>query len=107
MFPMCELFSLFGGQIDEWIGHRPKVVVMNREDMVTGADRLAWAQYYGQQAVSFCFTDGKRGAVSAPMPTLPVLVSRYSDNQGAVTIKVQYSASVLQCFTATMCFIYM
>lgn len=57
-----------GAQIDEWIGQRPKVVVLNREDMVTGADRLAWAQFYGKQGLPFCFTDGKRGAVRPSLP---------------------------------------
>ncbi|CAI5532367.1 unnamed protein product [Closterium sp. Naga37s-1] len=34
-------------QLDEWIGGKPNVLVLNREDMVTAGDRKAWAKYYG------------------------------------------------------------
>ncbi|GJP69898.1 hypothetical protein CLOP_g899 [Closterium sp. NIES-67] len=51
-------------QLDEWIGDKPKVLVLNREDMVTAADRRAWAEYYGdrEDGGAFCFTDGQHGA---------------------------------------------
>ncbi|CAI5457419.1 unnamed protein product [Closterium sp. Yama58-4] len=51
-------------QLDEWIGGKPKVLVLNREDMVTAGDRKAWAEYYGRQqdVAGFCFTDGQHGS---------------------------------------------
>ncbi|CAI5956690.1 unnamed protein product [Closterium sp. NIES-64] len=51
-------------QLDEWIGGKPKVLVLNREDMVTAGDRKAWAEYFGgqQDVAGFCFTDGQHGS---------------------------------------------
>eukprot|EP00897_Mesotaenium_endlicherianum_P007652 jgi/Mesen1/6915/ME000356S06116 len=48
--------------IDSWIGERKKLVVLNREDMVTAADRSAWASHYSKEGTSVCYTDGQRGS---------------------------------------------
>lgn len=51
-------------QIDQWIGNKTKILVLNREDMISVADRNAWAAYFASQGRVALFTDGRRGAVS-------------------------------------------
>eukprot|EP00897_Mesotaenium_endlicherianum_P009617 jgi/Mesen1/8684/ME000516S08006 len=46
--------------IDSRIGDRKKLVVLNREDMVTAADRSAWASHCSKEGTSVCYTDGQR-----------------------------------------------
>lgn len=48
-------------EIDEWMGKKKKIIVLNREDMVSGADKLAWGEYFAKQGVSVIFSNGQRG----------------------------------------------
>ncbi|BFI24671.1 hypothetical protein MPTK2_1g13850 [Marchantia polymorpha subsp. ruderalis] len=49
-------------EIDDWIGDKKKIVVLNREDMVSRDDKNAWAGYYTSKGVTTLLTDGQRGA---------------------------------------------
>ncbi|CAM6099279.1 unnamed protein product [Calypogeia fissa] len=49
-------------ELDQWIGDKMKVLVLNREDMVTTADKNAWAGYYTSQGLTTILTDGLRGS---------------------------------------------
>ncbi|KAK9079944.1 hypothetical protein SSX86_001619 [Deinandra increscens subsp. villosa] len=37
--------------MDSWLGNRKRILVLNREDMISTADRNAWADYYGRQGI--------------------------------------------------------
>jgi hypothetical protein len=49
--------------MDRWLGNRKKILVLNREDMVSKADRNAWASYFTKQGVDVLFANGKLGMV--------------------------------------------
>ncbi|XP_010256314.1 PREDICTED: DAR GTPase 3, chloroplastic [Nelumbo nucifera] len=48
-------------QMDSWLGNRKKILVLNREDMISTADRNAWATYFAQQGVKVVFSNGQLG----------------------------------------------
>lgn len=49
--------------MDSWLGNRKRILVLNREDMITTADRNAWANYYARQGIKVIFSNGKLGMV--------------------------------------------
>ncbi|XP_057780698.1 DAR GTPase 3, chloroplastic [Salvia miltiorrhiza] len=49
-------------QMDSWLGNRKRIVVLNREDMISKADRDAWASYYARQGTKVVFSNGQFGA---------------------------------------------
>lgn len=53
----------FGEQMDLWLGNRKRIVVLNREDMISRADRDAWASYYARQGTKVVFSNGQFGSV--------------------------------------------
>ncbi|URE28117.1 Myb-like DNA-binding domain [Musa troglodytarum] len=38
-------------QMDSWLGTRKKILVLNREDMISAADRNAWATFFARQGI--------------------------------------------------------
>ncbi|KAL4572045.1 hypothetical protein LXL04_018813 [Taraxacum kok-saghyz] len=47
--------------MDSWLGNRKRILVLNREDMISTADRNAWADYYGRQGIKVVFSNGQLG----------------------------------------------
>lgn len=47
--------------MDSWLGNRKRILVLNREDMISAADRNAWADYYGRQGIKVVFSNGQLG----------------------------------------------
>ncbi|KAI3741870.1 hypothetical protein L1987_59548 [Smallanthus sonchifolius] len=48
-------------QMDSWLGNRKRILVLNREDMISSADKNAWADYYGRQGIKVVFSNGQLG----------------------------------------------
>ncbi|XP_022759726.1 DAR GTPase 3, chloroplastic-like [Durio zibethinus] len=48
-------------QMDLWLGNRKKGLVLNREDMISTADRNAWAIYFSRQGTKVVFSNGQLG----------------------------------------------
>ncbi|KAG8663392.1 DAR GTPase 3, chloroplastic isoform X1 [Manihot esculenta] len=48
-------------QMDLWLGNRKRILVLNREDMISKADRNAWANYFSRQGIKAVFSNGKLG----------------------------------------------
>lgn len=49
-------------EIDEWMGtSKKKILVLNREDMVSSADKQAWGEYFAKQGISVLYSNGQRG----------------------------------------------
>ncbi len=48
-------------QIDSWIGSKPKILVLNRMDMIPEDTRKAWQEWYISQKQQPLFTDAKQG----------------------------------------------
>lgn len=53
--------------MDKWLGNRKKILVLNREDMVSKADRSAWASYFSEQGVNVIFANGQLGMVTTTL----------------------------------------
>ncbi|EPS65384.1 hypothetical protein M569_09394, partial [Genlisea aurea] len=49
-------------QMDSWLGNRKRIIVLNREDMISTADRNAWANYFAGQGIKVVFSNGQLGA---------------------------------------------
>ncbi|PKI53207.1 hypothetical protein CRG98_026408 [Punica granatum] len=47
--------------MDLWLGNRKRILVLNREDMISTADRNAWANYFSKQGVKVVFSNGQLG----------------------------------------------
>ncbi|KAI7739494.1 hypothetical protein M8C21_009541, partial [Ambrosia artemisiifolia] len=58
-------------QMDSWLGNRKRILVLNREDMISAADRNAWADYYGRQGIKVVFSNGQLGMVRAGIVGYP------------------------------------
>lgn len=56
-------FSFLHEQMDSWLGNRKRILVLNREDMITKVDRDAWATYFARQGVKVVFSNGQLGMV--------------------------------------------
>ncbi|XP_014495860.1 DAR GTPase 3, chloroplastic [Vigna radiata var. radiata] len=48
-------------QMDVWLGNRKRILVLNREDMISTADRNAWADYFTRNGTKVVFSNGKLG----------------------------------------------
>ncbi|KAG6647638.1 DAR GTPase 3, chloroplastic [Carya illinoinensis] len=48
-------------QMDSWLGNRKRILVLNREDMISTADRNAWATYFSRQGTKVVFSNGQLG----------------------------------------------
>ncbi|KAJ8490727.1 hypothetical protein OPV22_012448 [Ensete ventricosum] len=48
-------------QMDSWLGTRKRILVLNREDMISTADRNAWATFFARQGIKVVFSNGQLG----------------------------------------------
>ncbi|XP_021911307.1 DAR GTPase 3, chloroplastic [Carica papaya] len=48
-------------QMGSWLGNRKRILVLNREDMISKADRNAWATYFARQGTKVIFSNGQLG----------------------------------------------
>ncbi|XP_052185911.1 DAR GTPase 3, chloroplastic isoform X2 [Diospyros lotus] len=48
-------------QMDSWLGNRKRILVLNREDMISAEDRNAWATYFSSQGMKVIFSNGQLG----------------------------------------------
>ncbi|KAJ0973217.1 hypothetical protein J5N97_021176 [Dioscorea zingiberensis] len=56
--------------MDSWLGNRKKILVLNREDMISTADRNAWATYFARQGIKVVFSNGQLGMGSMKLGRL-------------------------------------
>lgn len=54
-------FASHHPQVDEWIGDKPRVVVVNRRDMITSEALTQWRDWFQAQKIQPVFTDAKKG----------------------------------------------
>nr|KJB42095.1 hypothetical protein B456_007G137000 [Gossypium raimondii] len=47
--------------MDLWLGNRKRILVLNREDMISTADRNAWAMHFSRQGTKVVFSNGQLG----------------------------------------------
>ena len=48
-------------QIDSWIGNKPRITVLNREDMIPEAIKQGWLSWFQSQEKQLYFTNAKQG----------------------------------------------
>nr|XP_015639855.1 DAR GTPase 3, chloroplastic isoform X2 [Oryza sativa Japonica Group] len=58
-------------KMDAWLGNRKRIIVMNREDMVSNEDRNAWASYFANQGTKVVYSNGQLGMVRAGIVGYP------------------------------------
>lgn len=61
----CQFLTncALSNQMDSWLGTRKKILVLNREDMISAADRNAWATFFARQGIKVVFSNGQLGMV--------------------------------------------
>ncbi|XP_010691879.1 DAR GTPase 3, chloroplastic isoform X2 [Beta vulgaris subsp. vulgaris] len=57
-------------QMDLWIGNRKRILVLNREDMISTSDRNAWAAHFAKQGIRVVFSNGQLGMGSMKLSRL-------------------------------------
>ncbi|GAB2241170.1 hypothetical protein Droror1_Dr00017945 [Drosera rotundifolia] len=57
-------------QMDFWLGNRRRILVLNREDMISAADRNEWASYFAKQGIKIIFSNGQLGMGSTRLSRL-------------------------------------
>ena len=63
MLLVIVLSHVMYDQMDSWLGNRKRIIVLNREDMISTGDRNAWATYFGNQGTKVVFSNGQLGMV--------------------------------------------
>lgn len=48
-------------QIDSWIGDKPRIVVLNRMDMISESAQQQWLKWFQAQSIKLFFTNAKQG----------------------------------------------
>ncbi|CAK0784104.1 hypothetical protein CVIRNUC_007307 [Coccomyxa viridis] len=48
-------------QIAKWCGNKPRVLVLNRLDMISERDKVAWTRHFNAAGTHVCWTDGVSG----------------------------------------------
>jgi ribosome biogenesis GTPase A len=48
-------------KVDEWVGEKPRILVINRVDMISAAARTAWEDWFRHQGEVPYFTNGQQG----------------------------------------------
>ncbi|XP_010910763.2 DAR GTPase 3, chloroplastic [Elaeis guineensis] len=62
-------------QMDSWLGNRKKILVLNREDMISAADRNAWANFFSRQGIKVVFANGQLGMGTMKLGRLAKLLA--------------------------------
>ncbi|CAA6660456.1 unnamed protein product [Spirodela intermedia] len=57
-------------QMDAWLGNRKRILVLNREDMISSADRNAWAEFFSRQNTKVILSNGQLGMGSMKLGRL-------------------------------------
>ncbi|KAJ8435269.1 hypothetical protein Cgig2_026008 [Carnegiea gigantea] len=57
-------------QMDLWIGNRKRILVLNREDMISTSDRNAWAAHFARNGMRVVFCNGQLGMGSMKLSRL-------------------------------------
>ena len=57
--------------IAQWAGQKPILVIMNRVDMISEADRATWSSYFAQQGRHVIWTNASSGTGILQVSTVP------------------------------------
>lgn len=47
--------------VPKWAGNKPRLLLLNRRDMITEADRQAWTEFFVSRGRKVMWTDGNQG----------------------------------------------
>lgn len=67
-------------QIPTWCLNKPRLLIMNRADMVSQQDQQDWSNYYGRQGLSLYYTDANagKGITKVLLPIVESLMELHS-----------------------------
>ena len=58
----CRIpLSTCHSQIAKWCGNKPRVLVLNRLDMISERDKVAWTRHFNAAGTHVCWTNGVSG----------------------------------------------
>lgn len=63
--------------IPQWIGSKPRVLLINRKDMVPEADRAAWSRFFAERGHSVQWTHGNQGDGVSKVRWAPATASQF------------------------------
>lgn len=73
-------------QIKEWIGEKPHILVLNREDMISETMKNEWYEWFRNQGETLFFTNAKDGkgvkAINKASQTAGIAVNERRRNRG-------------------------
>lgn len=73
-------------QVKEWIGEKPRILVLNREDMISDALQNEWYEWFRNQGETLFFTNAKDGkgvkAINKASQTAGIAVNERRRNRG-------------------------
>jgi len=64
--------------MDLWLGNKKRILVLNREDMISTADRNAWAEYFTRHGTKVVFSNGQLGMVGIQTGSFLLHLSMFS-----------------------------
>jgi len=62
-------------QIPQWVGNKPRVMILNRRDMVTDDEASIWTDFFKERGHSVVWTNANRGEGTAQVVKMAVEVS--------------------------------
>jgi ribosome biogenesis GTPase A len=73
-------------QMEQWLGHKGRVLVLNRVDMIPPAAHQAWLDWFRQQGEKPCFTNANQGqgilAVAQAAQAIGVQINQRRQDRG-------------------------
>ncbi|WP_017295485.1 ribosome biogenesis GTPase YlqF [Geminocystis herdmanii] len=73
-------------QVKEWIGEKPRILVLNREDMISDALQNEWYEWFRNQGETLFFTNAKDGkgvkAINKASQVAGIAVNERRRNRG-------------------------
>lgn len=73
-------------QVKEWIGEKPRILVLNRQDMISNALQNEWYEWFRNQGETLFFTNAKDGkgvkAINKASQSAGIAVNERRHNRG-------------------------
>ena len=91
----CRIpLSTCHSQIGKWCGNKPRVLVLNRVDMISERDKASWTRHFNAAGTHVCWTDGVSGLGTGQVSTsllrqVASLLPRAPSQLGAIGRTIQ------------------
>jgi ribosome biogenesis GTPase A len=83
--------------VPKWCGAKPRLLLLNRVDMVSEGDRRAWTRHLSAQGCPPLWTDGVSGLGSGQVRLLPARAYSPMGHPPAPSAMLAFQTPLLQC----------